>query len=275
MLLLEHPDGLSEDDRQQRLRFALKFQQVTGPVMAKGLEDTAFYRMYPLASLNEVGGDPAVPGTLIEQFHRRNTERLAKWPFSMLATATHDTKRGEDMRARLNVLSEAPQEWASAVIRWRDWNQQLKTEIDGEPVPDANEEYLLYQTLLGTWPLDALDSAERDKYIERIIRYMDKALKEAKLHTSWSNPHDEYDRAIADFVRKLFDETKLSDFLHDLDALVRSVADAGWINSLSQCVLKTWRRDVPISTRAPSYGISIWSIPTIGGRSILLIAASC
>src|SRR5208282_4335835 len=238
VLLLEHPDGLSPEDRQQRLQFVLKFQQVTGPVMAKGLEDTAFYRLYPLASLNEVGGDPAVPGVSVEQFHRRNAERLADWPFSMLATATHDTKRGEDMRARLNVLSEAPQEWAEAFARWQKLNQQRKTEIDGSPAPDANEEYLLYQTLVGTWPLYVPRPAQGAAYSERIVRYMDKALKEAKLHTSWLNPSDEYDRAVADFVRAILDKNTSAEFLQDLDAFARSIADAGWINSLAQCVAK-------------------------------------
>ena len=238
VLLLEYPDGLSEEDRQQRLQFALKFQQVTGPVMAKGLEDTAFYRWYPLASLNEVGGDPVLPGTSVEQFHRHNAERLATWPFSMLATATHDTKRGEDMRARLNVLAEVPLEWADAIARWQAWNQRSKTEIDGQPVPDANEEYLLYQTLVGTWPLETLQPAERGAYIERIVGYMDKALKEAKLHTSWANPDEDYDRAAAAFVREILDETKSSVFLRDMDAFVRSIADAGWINSLGQCAAK-------------------------------------
>jgi len=238
VLLLEHPDGLCEDDRQQRLQFVLKFQQLTGPVMAKGLEDTAFYRWYPLASLNEVGGDPLAPVTSIEQFHRHNSERLAKWPLSMSATSTHDTKRGEDVRARLNVLSEVPEAWADAIARWQTWNMQRKAEIDGVPAPDANEEYLLYQTLIGTWPREPQPPKERDAYVERIMQYMDKALKEAKLHTSWANPDAEYDRATADFVRAVLDKEKSAEFLRDLDAFVRSIADAGWINSLGQCVAK-------------------------------------
>jgi len=238
VLLLEHPDGLSEEDRQQRMQFVLKFQQVTGPVMAKGLEDTAFYRWYPLAALNEVGGDPLTPGTSVEQFHRHNSQRLATWPFSMLATATHDTKRGEDLRARLNVLSEVPDQWADAIARWQAWNRDNKAEIDGLPAPDANEEYLLYQTLVGTWPLPPREPEQRAAYLERIVHYMDKALKEAKLHTSWANPDAEYDRSVADFVRAALDEEKSGEFLRDLDAFVRSIADAGWINSLGQCVVK-------------------------------------
>jgi (1->4)-alpha-D-glucan 1-alpha-D-glucosylmutase len=237
VLLLEHPDGLSEEDRQQRLQFVQKFQQVTGPVMAKGLEDTAFYRWYPLASLNDVGGDPTLAGTSLEQFHRHNAQRLSAWPHTMLGTATHDTKRGEDVRARLNVLSEVPQPWRDAIGRWQGWNEPHRGEIDGAPVPDRNEEYLLYQTLVGTWPREPSLSQQQD-YVERIVHYMDKALKEAKLHTSWANPYEEYDRMVADFVRAILDRTKAPSFLRDLDAFVRSVADAGWINSLGQCVAK-------------------------------------
>ena len=159
VLLLEDPEGLSDERRDERRQFVMKFQQVTGPVTAKGLEDTAFYRYYPLASLNEVGGDPTVPATPIEQFHRRIAERAASWPGSLSTTGTHDTKRGEDLRARLNVLSEIPDEWEAAVWRWHELNAEARVELDGAAVPDANEEYLIYQTLVGTWPGGRLDAA--------------------------------------------------------------------------------------------------------------------
>src|SRR5262249_8703040 len=149
VLLLEHPEGLDKAARAERLNFTLQFQQLTGPVTAKGYEDTALYRFYPLASLNEVGGDPASFGLAVEAFHARNAGRLEQSSYGLSATSTHDTKRGEDVRARLNVLSEIPDEWERAIWRWHHINEPLCCEIEGTQVPDANEEYLFYQTLLG------------------------------------------------------------------------------------------------------------------------------
>jgi len=245
VLLLQHPEGISDEDRRQRVQFVLEFQQVTGPVMAKGLEDTAFYRWYPLASLNEVGGEPATPGVSLEQFHRRNQQRAEAWPYSMLATGTHDTKRGEDMRARLNVLSEVPDAWEQAVQRWQSWNEPHRRELDGQPAPDANEEYLLYQTLVGTWPLEGLDPEGRRAYGDRIRAYMEKALKEAKVHTAWTNPDPEYDQAVAGFITKILDEEASRQFLDDLEAFARRIACAGWVNSLGQSLLKIAAPGVP------------------------------
>lgn len=245
ILLLEYPEGLSAEDIQERHQFVRRFQQVTGPVAAKGVEDTAFYRYYPLASLNEVGGEPIVNGTSCEQFHRVNIERAAAWPYSMLTTATHDTKRGEDVRARLNVLSEIPQEWAAAIGRWQEMNRPRHAELDGAAAPDANEEYLLYQTLVGTWPREGLTVTNRQGYVERIVRYMDKALKEAKVNTSWLSPYEEYDRAMADFVRGILDLDQNADFVADLDRFVRGMEDAGYVNSLSQTLLKICAPGVP------------------------------
>ncbi len=244
VLLLEDPEGLSDLARDHGRRFVLKFQQVTGPVTAKGLEDTAFYRYYPLASLNEVGGDPTIPGTTTEQFHRRIAERAASWPAALSTTGTHDTKRGEDLRARLNVLSEIPEQWVAAVARWHAWNEPARGELDGAPVPDANEEYLIYQTLLGTWPLEKLEPQARDTYVDRIVRYLDKALREAKLHTSWLNPYEEYDQAVADFIRKILAEEQ-SEFVQDMQALARSISDAGFVNSLAQTLVKICAPGVP------------------------------
>jgi (1->4)-alpha-D-glucan 1-alpha-D-glucosylmutase len=244
VLLLEDPEGLSDEQRAQRRQFVLKFQQVTGPVTAKGLEDTAFYRYYPLASLNEVGGDPTNPGTNVEQFHRRTAERAASWPHSMLTTGTHDTKRGEDMRARLNVLSEIPDDWYAAIWRWQSMNQPSRTELDGAPVPDVNEEYLIYQTLVGTWPLEAFDEQSKATYVDRIVAYLDKALREAKQHTSWLNPYEEYDQAVANFIRAILADGE-SLFVRELDALVRSISDAGFVNSLAQTLVKICAPGVP------------------------------
>jgi (1->4)-alpha-D-glucan 1-alpha-D-glucosylmutase len=238
VLMLEAPEGLTEAERAERRQFVLKFQQVTGPVTAKGVEDTAFYRYYPLASLNEVGGEPASVGTTLESFHRKNLERREQWPYTMSATGTHDTKRGEDVRARLNVLSEIPEEWDLAIRRWRSLNEAVHPTHDEEPIPDAREEYLLYQTLVGTWPLARMDKQAHAEYVERIVSYMEKALKEAKLHTSWLSPVPEYDDRVAEFIRAILHDDKPEGFVEDLHAFVQAIADAGFVNSLSQVILK-------------------------------------
>jgi (1->4)-alpha-D-glucan 1-alpha-D-glucosylmutase len=245
VLLLEDPDGLSDEEIAMRRDFVFKFQQVTGPVTAKGVEDTAFYRDYPLASLNEVGGDPAIPGVSLDQFHRRNIERHSAWPFSMLATATHDTKRGEDTRARLNVLAEMPDEWAEIVAHWSELNASRQIDVDGAMAPDKNEEYLLYQTLLGIWPLTAPNEATRSALVERILQYLDKAFKEAKVHTSWLNPNQEHDAAVANFARTILDPAQSPEFLHELTRLVDHVASAGFTNSLAQTLIKIAAPGVP------------------------------
>ena len=244
VLLLEYPQGLGDDDRLSWEQFVLKFQQVTGPVMAKGYEDTAFYRWYPLASLNEVGGDPAATGLSADRFHARMQQQAARWPLSMLATATHDTKRGEDVRTRLDVLSESPEAWEEAVFRWQSLNEGHRSEIEGSPVPDANEEYLLYQTLVGAWPLPQ-DKAASEEFVERIVAYMAKAMKEAKIHTSWANPNESHEKAVEGFARAVLDEGRSGQFLRDLSVLAGSIAAAGWINSLSQCLLKIAAPGVP------------------------------
>jgi (1->4)-alpha-D-glucan 1-alpha-D-glucosylmutase len=244
VLLLEEPEGLSEDDRRERQRFVRKFQQFTGPVTAKGLEDTSFYRYFPLASLNEVGGDPSLPGISIEQFHRRILEQSSSWPHSMLASGTHDTKRGEDLRARLNVLAEIPDAWEAAIKRWHAMNAGSRCELDGAPVPDANEEYLIYQTLVGSWPVEMPDEAGRVEYVERIVHYLDKALREAKLHTSWLNPYEEYDQGVASFIRSILGQLD-TPFANDVGLFARSIAEAGFVNSLAQTLVKMCAPGVP------------------------------
>ena len=176
---------------------------MSGPVAAKGVEDTAFYRYYPLASLNEVGGDLDAKPLPADEFHRLMRQRAANWPHSLSATATHDSKRGEDMRARLHVLSEASHEWADAFMRWQGMNREFIRDIDGDRLPDANEEYLLYQTLVGTWPVEPMSAAARKQYEVRIMQYLEKALRKAKVHTSWMNPSELYETAAFDFVRDL------------------------------------------------------------------------
>jgi (1->4)-alpha-D-glucan 1-alpha-D-glucosylmutase len=245
VLLLEHPDGLDDAQRAERHTFTMRFQQLTAPVMAKGVEDTAFYRYYPLASLNEVGGGPERFGVSVNAFHRRNLIRGELWPNSMSATSTHDTKRGEDVRARINVLSEMPGEWYRAIRRWREMNRRWKT-LAGEVLsPGANEEYLLYQTLVGTWPLLPMNAAEQAGYIERIQRYMEKALHEAKVHTSWINPNADYDRAVQKFVASVLYPSPGNVFLEDFRQFQAPIAKAGVWNSISQVLLKVASPGMP------------------------------
>jgi (1->4)-alpha-D-glucan 1-alpha-D-glucosylmutase len=245
VLLLEDPKGLTREQQAERRDFVLRFQQLTSPVTAKGLEDTAFYRFYPLSSLNEVGGEPAIFGVSLARFHERNQDRRETWPHALSATSTHDTKRGEDVRSRINVLSEIPEEWNRAIYRWREMNRPKKARVEGGEAPDANEEYLLYQTLLGTWPLEEADDAAHEEYVGRIRGYMQKAIKEAKLHTSWINPDEEYERAVADFVGAVLDREANARFTSDLAAFQRLTARAGMLNSLSQTLLKIAAPGVP------------------------------
>ena len=250
VLLLEDPEGLEPSDRSERREFVRRFQQLTGPVVAKGLEDTAFYRYYPLASLNEVGGSPARFGVTVEAFHTLNRARMERAPHALSASSTHDTKRSEDVRARISVLSEDPEGWASAIARWSAANARHKTDLGGSLAPDANEEYLLYQTLTGTWPLDGqsskpLGDEERRRYVDRIQRYMDKALKEAKLHTSWVRPNGEYDRAVRAFVEAILAPSPDNAFLDDFIAFQAAIARPGLYGAISQVLLKIASPGVP------------------------------
>lgn len=242
ILLLRDPKGLTESEKSERRDFVMRFQQLTSPVTAKGLEDTAFYRYYPLASLNEVGGDPEVFGVSVVEFHSENLYRMKHWPASLSATSTHDTKRSEDLRARLNVLSEIPEEWERAIKRWSEINREKKKDFYGLAAPDANEEYLLYQTLVGTWPFAPMSEAEHAEYVGRIQEYMNKALKEAKVHTSWIRPDEARDNAVRDFIGKVCSDNQ---FLKDFEEFLKPVARAGLLNSLSHLLLKTASPGVP------------------------------
>jgi (1->4)-alpha-D-glucan 1-alpha-D-glucosylmutase len=244
-LLLRNIEELREEDRQELISFAMKFQQVTGPVMAKGAEDTAFYLYNRLLSLNEVGGNPERVGVPAAAFHHQNQQRLARWPHSLLATSTHDTKRSEDVRARINVLSEMPREWRDAITRWSRMNASKKTTVDGEPAPDSNDEYLLYQTLVGAWPVEALTPGEFARFRGRIEAYMLKATREAKAHTSWINPDEDYDAAVRNFVSQLLSDGADSLFLDDLSAFQGRIAHYGQFNSLAQVLLKLTSPGVP------------------------------
>lgn len=242
VLLLEHPPGLEEELKKEREEFVMRFQQLTGPVMAKGLEDTAFYRFFPLASLNEVGANIRLFGIDLDTFHKNNIEKLEFWPHSMLATSTHDTKRSEDVRARINVLSEIPSEWEQALIRWSKTNLPFKVTDEEELIPDPNEEYLLYQTLVGTWPLSEMDSKQHSAYVERIQMYMEKAIREAKIYTTWLNPNAQHESAMKDFVEKVLNSDA---FLIDFKQFAFRISMFGMLNSLSQTLLKLTSPGVP------------------------------
>lgn len=236
LLVKEHRPEVGKTEDYER--FVMKFQQTTSPVTAKGIEDTAFYRYNRLLSLNEVGGEPQQFGLTPDLFHRRMVERQARWPKGLSATATHDTKRGEDARARLNVLSEIPDQWKARVTRWMKLNAKYRTRLEGEDVPDANDEYCLYQTLVGAWPLGDLPVDERDGFRTRIQQYMEKAIHEAKVHTSWINPNREYDDGVRQFVHAILDTGRPNKFLDDFLPFKERTAQGGLINSLAQTLLK-------------------------------------
>jgi len=248
ILLFRFPENLDDAARTEHVHFVLKFQQITGPIMAKGLEDTAFYIYNRLAALNEVGGEPQRFGLTVEAFHRQNAERQERWPATLLATSTHDTKRSEDVRARMAAISELPEVWRRSLSRWRTFNRRWKQTVEENVAPDSNEEYLLYQTLLGSWPLQPfreMSDEIRGQYITRIQQYMAKAMKEAKLNTSWVQPNDKRDSAVADFIARILDPSPRNRFLESFIPLAGEVARMGAINSLSQVLLKLTAPGVP------------------------------
>ena len=237
VVLLRYPEALSDAERREWLEFTLKLQQVTGPVTAKALEDTVFYVYLRLASLNEVGGEPHQFGTSVEAFHRLNAARLERWPGSLAATSTHDTKRSEDVRARLAALSEVSREWRAHLARWARQNRRLRTDADGEPVPDRNDELLLYQTLVGTFPEPepAPGSDGWRAWLGRVVAYLEKAVREAKVHTSWTHVDTEYEGALARFAEGVLAS---AEFLESFLPFARRVAAAGRVSGLSQVALK-------------------------------------
>ena len=213
VLLLRFPDNMTEEHKPAWLDFVKRFQQITGPVMAKGVEDTAFYVYNRLVSLNEVGGSPERFGITLEAFHGQNIERCKSRPLAMLATSTHDTKRSEDVRARINVLSEIPEQWREGLSRWSRQNRKLKMIVDGKPAPSRNEEYLLYQTLVGTWPFCNPDEDEFAEFRSRIKEYMLKAMREAKVHTSWISPNSLHEDAVMYFIDSILKDSRHNNFL--------------------------------------------------------------
>lgn len=232
-------------DEQMRREFVLKFQQCTGPITAKGVEDTAFYVYNRMVALNEVGGEPDAAGLSVEVFHRQNAERLATFPHCMLATSTHDTKRSEDVRARLAALTEIPEEWDRAARRWHGVNRKHRRAVGDDFAPDANEEYLIYQTLLGAWPNEGLNDENRATFVSRIQDYMVKALHEAKVNSSWLEPNQEWDEAVREFLAAILTPGTRNRFLESVGPLAEKLAKLGMVNSLAQTVLKLTVPGVP------------------------------
>jgi (1->4)-alpha-D-glucan 1-alpha-D-glucosylmutase len=242
VLLLDIPRYVV--NRDEWVNFVMAWQQFTGSVMAKGFEDTACYVYNRLVSQNEVGADPVradlPPGP--EDFHRRNLARLEKQPHTLNATSTHDTKRSEDVRARINVLSDIPRLWARHVTQWGGWNSAKKRRVDGQPAPDRNDEFMLYQTMIGAWPLGA---AELPGFPERLKSYAQKAAREAKVHTSWLYPNEAYEKVYLSFIDSILEASEDNLFLKDFLAFQKRIAAAGALNSLAQTLLKIASPGVP------------------------------
>lgn len=234
LLALELPADFSDSALSDAREFIIRFQQLSGPATAKGLEDTAFYRYTRFISLNEVGGNPGQFGTTPDEFHAYNSHKQQKWPLSLLATSTHDTKRGEDTRARLNVLSEMPAPWENKVLEWRTSNESSKS----TDAPSSSDEYLLYQILVGTWS----PTFDLPTYTERIQNYMLKATREAKTNTSWTDPNESYESATKEFIAAILNSAA---FRESLTSFASEIAYFGMFNSIAQVILKTCSPGVP------------------------------
>jgi len=242
-LFLQHyEDWLTDEEKAQRTHFVMRMQQFSGPLMAKGVEDTLLYIYHRLLSLNEVGGSPDRFGVTLPEFHAFNQQQATYWPHSMNASSSHDTKRSEDVRARLNVLSEIPADWDAEVTAWKSLNQSYKTLSGDRTMPDANDEYALYQTLVGAFPFEPFD---HDEFVQRIKDFVIKAVREAKVHTAWLRPDTEYEAAFATFVEHILDPAEENEFWQRLQTFQQKTAFYGMVNSLSQQLLKLTAPGVP------------------------------
>ncbi len=241
-LLLDFPDYVSDEEKKSWLLFVMRFQQFTGPLMAKGVEDTTLYVYNRLVSLNEVGGRPDHFGYSLSEFHAFNAKKRNFWPDSLNTTSTHDTKRGEDVRARINVLSEVPEDWLKNIRNWVKMNRGRKKRVRGIAVPDRNDEYFLYQTLIGAFPFS---DSEYPELVQRIRAYIVKAVREAKVHTAWLKPDIEYEDAYVSFAEKILSHSGENVFLQDLVPFARKIAHFGMLNSLSQAIIKITSPGVP------------------------------
>ena len=225
--------------------FTQRLQQYTAPVAAKGIEDTALYRHHRLISINDVGGDPDVFGMTVKAFHTASRDRALHWPQTMLATSTHDAKRSEDVRARIDVISEMPAAWRLTVRRWSRLNRRHRRTVDGAPAPSRNDEYLLYQRLIGSLPNVELDDAALAVYADRVAQATLKAARESKAVTSWINPNAEYESALTGFVHALLSRPHNAVFLDDLVAIAATFAWYGALNGITMAMVKTLSPGVP------------------------------
>ncbi|WP_434622112.1 malto-oligosyltrehalose synthase [Azospirillum sp. B2RO_4] len=251
---------------RQVTRFAMRFQQYSGPVMAKGLEDTAFYRYNRLVALNEVGGHPDHFGVSVSAFHRANQDRARNWPNNMLASTTHDTKRGEDTRARLYALSEMPEEWERQVQTWSRLLRARRGDVEGTAPPDRNDEYLFYQLLLGAWPVELtgasveqIDQPAMTAFAERIVGAMTKSMREAKVHSTWAAPNETYEGAVVSFIHDALDVTRRNAFLEAFLPFQAALARIGMVNGLSQALLKLTSPGVPDIYQ----GCELWNLSLV------------
>jgi (1->4)-alpha-D-glucan 1-alpha-D-glucosylmutase len=241
-LLLQSADNLIEDEKKERLHFVMRFQQFSGPLMAKGFEDTTLYVYNRLLSLNEVGGGPETFGVSMKEFHAYQIKRARTQPYSMNATSTHDTKRGEDIRARINVLSEIPELWESNIKKWSRMNKKLKKTVKGIAMPDKNDEYFLYQTLIGALPFNP---EEYDSFMVRLRDYVIKAVREAKVYTAWLKPDTEYEENFITFIEKILNTSDQNHFLGEFLSFQKMVSFYGILNSLSQAFIKITAPGIP------------------------------
>jgi len=242
VLLLEDIESLSDEARSHRLHFIMRMQQFTGPLMAKGIEDTLFYVYNRFTGLNEVGGAPGEFGLSVQDFHAYNQYQQAHWPNNLNASSTHDTKRSEDVRSRLSVLSELPKEWKAQVTAWQEMNADKKQTDQPQPIPTANDEYFLYQTLVGAYPFN---EAEFESFKTRVQAYVLKAGREAKVNTNWTNINEAYETGYADFIETLLDSAQENAFLESLRSFQTDVKKYGVYNSLSQLLIKIASPGVP------------------------------
>ncbi|MCP4650669.1 MAG: malto-oligosyltrehalose synthase [PVC group bacterium] len=237
-LLLKPEHYIRDEEREKVIEFVMRFQQVSGPLMAKGVEDTVFYVYNRFLSLNEVGGSPDKFGIFVKDFHNFNKTRQANHPCSLNALSTHDTKRGEDFRARLNVFSEIPELWEQSIKRWNRSNKKIKTKLNAVIAPDKNDEYFLYQTLAGAFPFNVED---RDAFMGRLKEYLIKAVREAKVYTAWLKPDTDYENAYIKFAEEIMNGAFLNEFL----PFQKKIAYYGIFNSLVQTLIKMTAPGVP------------------------------
>jgi (1->4)-alpha-D-glucan 1-alpha-D-glucosylmutase len=273
ILLLRFDEDLDPDSRALYQDFILRFQQITSPIMAKGVEDTAFYVGNRFISLNEVGGDPDHFGCSAAEFHRENLDRRRNWPLALIATSTHDTKRSEDIRQRLNVLSEIPDEWRRYLKRFTRITGKHRVPGPSGLLPDRNTEYFIYQTLLGVWPDYPVTAEQQPRFVERMWTHVQKAVREAKTHTSWLRPDKAYEAAVAQFLRAILRGGNY--FLKVFRQLQARVSAFAKYNTLAAINLRLGAPGVLDNYQ----GSELWnyssSIPITGGRSTSICAGIC